>query len=129
LELVEAKASDFTNRDLRNEADEQAGDEVVVLRAVSSGSEVALATLSLPAGLPEAELEKLYVPSALRNGGIASSALRCAEDYCRQRKFAVLRLWANPLDEDTDQEWLIGWYKRRGYVDADAGYAELQKAL
>jgi GNAT superfamily N-acetyltransferase len=129
VDLIEAKASDFINRDLRSEAEDQAGEEVIVLRALSCGSEVALVILSLPVGLPEAELEKLYVPKALRKGGIASSALQSAEKHCSQRGFAVLTLWANPLDDDTDQEWLIDWYKRRGYVDADGGYAELKKTL
>jgi hypothetical protein len=55
-------------------------------------------------------LEKLYVPVRLRKGGIASGILVCAEEYCRQRQVPVLRLWANPLDDDTDQDWLIGWY-------------------
>ena len=106
----------------------QHGEDVAVLRATIDGEEVALLVLSIPAGLDEAELETIYVPVARRNAGIASGALRCAEDYCRQHGFSVLTLWANPLDDETDQERLFDWYKRHGYVDAGGSY-ELRKIL
>jgi GNAT superfamily N-acetyltransferase len=118
----------FSNDELRLQAEGQEGDDVVVLRATGDGDEEALVILSLT-NATEAELEKLYVPFIARGRGTASRALACAENYCRQRGVAVLFLWANPLDDHTDQEWLIGWYRRRGYVDADGGYAELQKVL
>ncbi|MEK6376139.1 MAG: GNAT family N-acetyltransferase [Acidobacteriota bacterium] len=128
MELLATDPSDFLNDELRDKAQVKAGEEVV-LRASEDGAEVALVVLSLPSQMTEAELETLYVPLTLRKRGIASRALECAEDYCRQRGHTVLKLWANPLDDDTDQEWLIGWYKRWGYVDSDGGYAELEKAL
>lgn len=127
--FVSAAPFDFTDAALRSEAEGQEGEDIAIFRALIDGNEVGLVVVCLPTGGTEAELEKLYVPVRLRKGGIASRVLVCAEEYCRQRQVSVLRLWANPLDDDTDQDWLIGWYRRRGYVDADDGYAELQKVL
>jgi len=129
MELVACSEDDFSDAELRTEAKGQQSEDVVVLRAADGGEEQALVILSLPTGMSEAELEKLYVPVALRGRGIASRVLQCAEDYCRTRERTLLTLWATPLDDDTKQDWLIGWYKRRGYVDAEAGYAELKKTL
>ena len=119
MELVRAKPHDFTNDELRTQAGGQEGGDVIVFRVLSGGSEVGLVILSLPCEMEEAELEKLYVPTSLRQRGVGGRALECAEDYCRQHQFRVLRLWANPLDEETDQERLIAWYRRFGYVDAE----------
>jgi GNAT superfamily N-acetyltransferase len=127
--LVGAVPLDFTDAVLRSEAEGQEGEGIVILRALTDETEVGIVIVCLPSEATEAELEELYVPIGLRKGGIASRVLACAEEYCRQRQVAVLRLWANPLDDDTDQDWLIGWYRRRGYVDAEDGYAELQKIL
>jgi len=129
MELVICSQDDFTDIKPRTEAKGQRSEDVVVLRATDSGEEQALVILSLPAGMDEAELEKLYVPGALRGRGIASRALQIAEDHCRAWGRTLLTLWATPLDDDTNQDWLIRWYKRRGYVDAEAGYGELKKAL
>jgi GNAT superfamily N-acetyltransferase len=129
MELVACEPARFTNDELRTEAGEKTDQDAIVFRAIVGGDEVALVILSLPEGLTEAELDKLYVPSAARKSGIASRALQRAEDYCRQQGRTLLTLWANPLDDDTDQEWLINWYRRRGYVDGSGGYGELEKKL
>lgn len=126
--LKECHANDFQSEQLRKDASALGTGDEIFLKASNDAGDEAFAVLSLLSD-DDAELEKLLVPDNARKTGIGSRTLTAVEDYCRKRNIKILRLWANPLDDATDQQWLIGWYKRHGYTESGDGFAELEKTL
>jgi ribosomal protein S18 acetylase RimI-like enzyme len=65
----------------------------------------------------EVELVEIYVLPTLRSRGVGAEALRLAESFAQKAGRTFMTLYAEPLDDDTDdaKEALIKWYTRLGY--------------
>jgi GNAT superfamily N-acetyltransferase len=128
MQIERCSANAFTSKELCEEATGQDRGGALILRLSDNASSEVLAVLGCP-HKHEAELERLYVPQNLRKQGLGTRALITIEKYCRENGIAVLRVWAKPLDDDTEHDRLISWYKRNGYRESGRGPAELQKVL
>jgi GNAT superfamily N-acetyltransferase len=72
---------------------------------------------------------EIFVLPPFRNRGVGAYLLQQAERYAIQLNCNVARLKPFALDDETDQNQLIAWYKRMGYLPIENDQKHFQKML
>lgn len=101
-----------------------------LFRAMSEGVEVALVVLDIHPAAACAILYELFLASDRRNRGIGNRVLAAVEAHVRASGLFCLEVWPRSLDlRNRSDAQLARWYRRHGYVLAQAGSERLRKAL
>jgi len=97
---------------------------------MADGVEVALVILDIHDGCRCIILYELFLCSSWRNRGIGTKVLAAVETYAMASGWACLELWPRSLvPSNRSAKQLIGWYRRHGYVSAEAGSERLRKTF
>jgi GNAT superfamily N-acetyltransferase len=107
---------DVTHTQLRERAtpEMQAAQSELFVATIGS-NQVGLLSLDFQP-LPQAlELFEVFVVSEYRCQGVGSFLLEQAELVGRGRGYRLIRLRPHPLTPEQRPEYLVEWYRRRGY--------------
>ncbi len=72
---------------------------------------------------------EIFVLPKFRQQGIGASLLLYAEDHALQLRCTSVRLKPYALDQETDQDRLVTWYARKGYIQKSDKPEVMEKDL
>ena len=105
-------------------------DTTHLFRAMAASDEVALVVLDIHPGSRCYILYEVFLCSPRRNRGIGSKVLAAVEDFVSASGHSCLEVWPGSLDlRSRSDAQLVRWYRRHGYVTAQAGSERLVKTL
>jgi GNAT superfamily N-acetyltransferase len=91
---------------------------------------VALVVLDIHDGSECVILYELFLCPSRRNRGIGTKILAAVEEYAMASGWTCLELWPRSLVRGNRSDaQLIAWYRRHGYVSAEAGSERLKKTF
>lgn len=91
---------------------------------------MALVVLDIHEEADSVILYELFVCSGQRNQGTGTGVLEAIEAYARVAGRACIEVWPRSLDRGSRSDaQLVRWYRRHGYVPAQAGSERLRKTL
>jgi GNAT superfamily N-acetyltransferase len=103
---------------------------VHLLRAMADGAEAALVVLDIHPGSECVILYEIFLCAGRRNRGIGTKVLSAVEAYAEASGVGCMEVWPRSLDaRDRSDAQLDRWYRRHGYVPAQAGSERLRKVL
>jgi GNAT superfamily N-acetyltransferase len=101
-----------------------------LFRATSGSEEVALVVLDIHPNARCYILYEVFLCSPHRNRGVGTRVLAAIEDFVSTSGCSCLEVWPRSLDvRNRSDTQLVAWYRRHGYVSAQAGSERLVKTL
>ena len=101
-----------------------------LFRALVGTDEVALVVLDIHPGARCYILYEVFLCSPRRNRGVGSKVLAAVENFVSASGHSCLEVWPRSLDlRSRSDVQLVRWYRRHGYVSAQAGSERLIKTL
>ncbi len=117
MELAEVPNVQISDPEIRNrDAKGSRGAYTRHFLATESGSQVGFLSIDI---LPDKEhlvIYEIFVPTALRRGGIGAKLLAAAENMARSHGYRSALLIPKTLDEAFAQQALEEWYASKGYM-------------
>lgn len=91
-----------------------------------SGLEAAFISLDFIQGIDSLVLYELFVPSDLRNKGIAKKLLKELAVFAVENGYSKISVNPSPLDTEYTRQELIQWYLRNGFIAKSNGTGEFE---
>jgi GNAT superfamily N-acetyltransferase len=105
-------------------------DTIHLLRANADGVETGLVLLDIHPRSESVILYEIFLRSALRNRGVGTRVLAAVEEHALGLGRAYVEVWPRSVDRASRSDaQLVRWYRRHGYVSAQAGSGRLKKSL